>query len=320
MAHQIHHNKFVTYRKPAWHRLGTVFQEPLSASEAWTLMGPYDVMKAPLFAYDALNNGEPVSVAGKYAVTGVFKDLSQQYHYGIVDERYELITPQQLVHVWEMTTNAKIETMGVLQHGKRFFFTTELPGFDVKGDEHQLFLSIISPHGTGQSLMMLISPVRVVCANTAQMAIAQAKVECRIPHVKGALSKTGAWLKEQWESSVDKTNALQQALQILSNRTMTSDMVDTYMSDVLPLPDESEEEAYSKVVGVHDTVKALFDGEARGAYTRAFDGTLFGMYNSVVEYADYHTKSRAAAGSWGFGAGAKLKERAFDVAMSYANS
>lgn len=321
MAHEIYRNKFMSYRKPAWHRLGTVFQDPLTASEAWEQMGPYDVVKAPLFAANQLthdgNNMEVVvPVNGKFAVTGVFQKEQQQYHYGVVDTRYELATPKDLIGVWEMTVKANIETMGVLQHGKRFFFTTQMPGFDVKGDEHNLYLSIISPHGTGQALLMLLSPVRVVCANTAQMAISEAKAECRVPHMKGALNDVGIWLKDQWESASFKTQALKEALELLADRTTTDMMATSYIDKLVPVPEE-DAEGYEKAVKTQDTIKALFAGEAVGSNTKAFDGTLFGLYNSVVEYADYHAKG-GSAGAWGFGTGAKFKEKAFNLALDYA--
>jgi phage/plasmid-like protein (TIGR03299 family) len=320
MSHEIFNNRFMSLRQPAWHRLGKVFKNPLTAREAWTEMGPYKVVKAPIYAQNQVGEGI-VPVKNKFAVTGIFdnKGLNEQHHYGLVDARYELISPDQLISLWEMATGATIETMGVLQHGKRFFMTTELPSFGVKGDEHKMFMSLISPHGSRQSLILLLSPVRVVCWNTAQAAIEAAKVEYRVPHIKGATNKVGRWLKEQFEGAAMKSEVMKEALTILTTKTVSAPEVKSYLDELVPVPVETaavdNSDARIKAQGTQDTITALFGGEAIGAETEAFDGTLYGLYNSVVEYVDYHTKGTTATAGWGFGSGAKLKEKAFDLAQ-----
>ena len=41
MSHEIYNNAFVSYRQPAWHKLGIVFDQPIDAAEAFELMGRY---------------------------------------------------------------------------------------------------------------------------------------------------------------------------------------------------------------------------------------------------------------------------------------
>lgn len=319
MSHEIYENRFVAYRQPAWHRLGTVFQDPLTASEAWSQLGPYNVVKVPLYAINQLPDGHEgdqltVPVLNKFAVTGVFPDLGKQFHYGVVDTRYELITPQNLVSLWDTVTRAKVETMGCLQKGKRFFMTTELAGFDVNGDEHRNYLSILSPHAPGQSLIGLISPVRVVCQNTMQMALAAAQQKCLVPHRKGAFTAIATWLKDQYESARDRSNALQQALEILAQANVkTEDRVEDYLEHVFPTA--KDEEAADKVIDARYQVTELFNGKAIGSESRAFAGTYYGLYNAVVEHIDYGTKARQTVF---YGESARVKERAFEYAAVMA--
>jgi phage/plasmid-like protein (TIGR03299 family) len=318
MSHGVYKNRFASFRKAAWHRLGTVFQDPKSAFEAFLTMGEYNVSKEPLFVYageekreDGIWYPKYDSVPGKYAVTGRFPDTKTAEIYGLADDRYELISPRQLVSLWDTVTNAKIETMGCLQKGKRFFLTTELPGFEVKGDEHRNYLSILSPHGPGQSLIGLISPVRVVCANTAQMALEAAQQQCKVPHFKGAFNVIGAWLKEQYEGAVDRTAALQEALNILASRKVENN-ADEFINELFPMPEDDASEAADKVQDVRNNVANLFAGQAVGSETESFKGTYFGLYNSVVEHVDYYTRSKQTVFA---GAAAAVKEKAFALAM-----
>lgn len=317
MSHEIYENRFVGYRKPAWHRLGTVFNESLDAQGAWELMGPYDVKKSQV-QFTTLNphTAEPmqIPVKGKYVVTGSFPDTGKVFPYGIVDERYELITPDALVKLWDTAVDARIETMGVLQDGKRFFITTELPGFSVRGDEHSNYLSILSPHGTGQSLVGIISPVRVVCANTAQMALREAQQVCRVPHFKGAYNRVGSWLKEQYESTTQRTETMKDAMEILAYKCVPGEKAEeAYLSALFPMPEDEASPAGDKVQAIRYNVQELFSGKARGSETPAFHGTYFGLYQSVVEHLDYYTKNKQTVFT---GAAAKTKERAFDLALS----
>ncbi len=41
MAHNLFGERFVSARVPAWHQLGLVLEEPVSATQAWNLAGPY---------------------------------------------------------------------------------------------------------------------------------------------------------------------------------------------------------------------------------------------------------------------------------------
>ncbi len=336
MSHEVYENMFVAFKAPAWHKLGTVFDQPIDAAEAWKMMGPYEVTKQQLHYNQDVQppktfflglrspmTQEQILVKDKYVLVGDFPD-GKHYTYGIVDKKYELVTPKDLVALWDMTVKADIETMGVLQQGKRFFLTTELPSFDVKGDEHKNYLSIISPHGTMQSLMGIISPVRVVCWNTLQCALSMAKQECRIWHQKGALNKLGVWLQGQYDSSGERSAAYAEALTILASAEVSDSQLWKFMDGLMPvetsdLMTEAEETKATKVLDARADIMHLFRGQATGADTVAFKDTTYGLYNAVVEWADYHKKGTKAGARW-LGVNSNLKEKAFELAMQLATA
>ena len=329
MSHEIFQTRFVTHREPAWHKLGMVFEQPLDATEAFKLMGAFDVKKEPLFRIgenDSRSFTETIPVKGKYVLTGHFPERTgfdqitqpaSSHHYGVVDERYELVSPKQLVSLWDMLVKANVETMGTLQNGKRFFITTELESFDVKGDEHKNYLSIFSPHGTNQCIIGLISPVRTVCWNTYQMAIGAAKEEYKVPHMKGAMNKIGAWMQGQYEGVQQRSAEVQAALTVLANAKVEGDSArDSYLEKVFPIGEDMAVENQARVQGSRVDVGMLYEGMATG-YTEAFKGSYYGLYNSVVEYLDYNRKRTRQEARW-VGPNGTLKEKAFDVAMDMA--
>ena len=327
MSHEIFQTRFVAHREPAWHKLGMVFDQPLDATEAFSLMGEFDVKKEPLFRIgenDSRSFTETIPVKGKYVLTGHFPAhdgyAPQSHHYGVVDERYELVSPKQLIQLWDMLVKANVETMGTLQKGKRFFITTQLESFDIKGDEHKNYLSIFSPHGTNQCIIGLISPVRTVCWNTYQMAIGAAKEQYKVPHMKGAMNKIGAWMQGQYEGVQQRSAELQAALTLLADAKVEGDSArDSYLEKVFTVAEDANLETQARVQGSRVDVGMLYEGMATGADTPAFKGSYYGLYNSVVEYLDYNRKRTRKEARW-VGPNGTLKEKAFDVALELAHA
>lgn len=48
MAHNIFGSRFASHRTPAWHGLGTVFQEDMTAEAAFEMVGMYKVELEPI--------------------------------------------------------------------------------------------------------------------------------------------------------------------------------------------------------------------------------------------------------------------------------
>ncbi|MFP3275237.1 MAG: DUF932 domain-containing protein, partial [Paraburkholderia sp.] len=65
-------------------------------------------------------------------------------------------------------------------------------------------------------------------------------------------------------------------------------------------------------------VAQLYAGRGKGAELQSASGTAWGLLNAVTEYCDHHRRARSddhrLDAAW-FGAGATLKQRAWDEAM-----
>lgn len=315
MAHEIYQERFISLRKPAWHRLGQVIEEPIGAVEALNSIGSYSVTKENLFAHV---DGEQVFLpTKKKGLVAHFQN--EQKCLGICDSRYEILQPHDIASVWDMTTSAHIETMGILSEGRALFFSTKLPSYDVKGDEIENYLLVHSPMTPGQAASITVTPVRVVCQNTLSYGLTTAKGQHRILHTRGALNRYGSFLQNMWNNAIAKAETVQQALEVLASARVPNGP-DEFLECLLPYPNnmgnspEKEEQLKDSVDKKRLTIKSLYDGQARGYETEAFKGTLFGLYNSVAEYVDYY--SRMNPNSVTFGGGVELKQKAFDLALS----
>jgi hypothetical protein len=98
------------------------------------------------------------------------------------------------------------------------------------------------------------------------------------------------------------------------------------MEDLMPVEQYTDAELgsfeESKAVKTLDNradIMHLFRGQATGADTVAFKDTTYGLYNAVVEWADYHKKGTKAGARW-LGVNSNLKEKAFELAMQLATA
>ncbi len=327
-------NQFYSNRRPAFENLGTTFDQVANAVEAFHTMGPYKVEREQLF-YNIRPQGfqpdtekyfydpEYQAVNAKSVLVGRFSEEGKEdkrYMYGIVDDRYELVEPSKLVEMWDMYIGRPVHTIGTFQQGKRFFITAKLDDFDILGDEHHNYITLISPHGTKESLICLQSPVRVYCMNMLHLAIKASEEYSRIPHRRGVTVNVANWLKEQAMSTTARTTEIKERLSVLASTQVGYYNTEKIVEKLFPYGNgvtDSSVEHIEKQTEARNDVVALFEGEAIGAETKAFKGTLYGLYQSVVEYCDYHKKGATRTGRF-VGANAKLKGLAYDLLAKIA--
>lgn len=164
-------------RQTPWHRLGAVLQDAPDISSALHLAGAdfHVVKRRLLVAPDEQEGFATCSVLGAYAVTRA----DRHSVLGIVGERY---TPLQNRDAFDILTpllesgHASLETGGVLRGGEdvwlmaRFALPKESQARALLGEEVVPYFLIANNHAGKRGVFCVITPVRVVCANTLSMA------------------------------------------------------------------------------------------------------------------------------------------------------
>ena len=314
MSDEVFGERFFGALKPAWHRKGIVLAEPTSATDAYDLMGPYTVTLDPLVT----QYGMPV--AANAIVRAPTHDEPTRRVFGTVSDRYRLITPENMVEVYDRVVGRPVETMAALKHGAVFLLSTKLPDYNIDGDEVENYL-LVDNHMTGLGACHVrITPIRVVCQNTLSMGIRQAKETHRIVHTGSPLLELEGWLKDVFERSIDTSYAIKETFEILARAQMTEQAITTIVKEVYPIPTTPHKEAaFDAVIQKRNSVLHLFNGMAAGANAKAFKGSAWGLYNSVTEYEDRYSKTgKNFAESVLFGSRARVKEHAFEETLNYA--
>lgn len=294
--------RFLDTRGPAWHRLGTVKPGAwVTAVEGLEMIGAPDILiqDAPDITVPGIGTINPNM---RYIIRTAMDDLPAAVLGSVTDPDYHLVGPKEFCTVLDGAIGRKVETIGLIKHGKILFVTFQLPSFDVNGDEHDNYLALYNGMSGSDSLKALNTPVRVVCQNTMMMADQVASERLVIPHKKSAMAELGTWIVDLYERSLARGAVVKEALELLANTPVAAEQARELVTATYPDPKkastfgpklivEQREQAYEAKLtfarGSRETVLELWNGAGAGADTKAAAGTLFGLYNGVVEYEDY---------------------------------
>ena len=333
MAHAIFGNRFASLRQPAWHGLGTVFEDPFTATEALKHMGGYDVVALPVAPPAEFPD---MVVPFKHIYRLPTTDSPAPVSFGVVGIEYTLITPADFAQIWDANVRLPVETIGALKDGRLMFISTKLPAFDVKGDEVDNYMLAVNGMDGSRSASINVTPVRVVCQNTLRVAESVSTETFRIVHDATAKQRLGEWLAEVQDRAVRTADAIREAFNILAatkvNKTVAERVVIDVYPDIKPVRNNAPAEvlAAREAMRLSDMKNILarreaalegFAGAATGADTKAFKGTAWGLDNSIVEVEDYSRFAQSATNAAYdamFGARATAKQRAFDQLLTIA--
>jgi phage/plasmid-like protein (TIGR03299 family) len=187
------------------------------------------------------------------------------------------------------------ETAGSLWGGKAVWVLAELPDHvEVGGDAVRRFVLVTTRHDGTAAVRALVTPVRVVCANTLRVAIAGARDTYRVRHLgnpTGALHEARAVLgltidyHRQFAALGDRL-----ATQPIAERSLARVLRSLYPDD-LALGDraaKSRREARQRVM-------ALF---CEGATVGNAPGSKWAAWNAIVEFHDHGGRARTPEGGF----------------------
>ena len=166
-------------RTDPWHRLGTIVQgEAFTAHEAMTLghRGDWNVRKVPLTASEVTDEGVSLMDVPGYATVRTNPFTQRGEALAVVGSSY---TPLQNEEHAEFPnrladeSGAVFDTAGSRRGGRQVFVTMRLPeSLNVGGtDRIDLNIAALNSHDGNSAFRLLITPVRVVCANTQAAAL-----------------------------------------------------------------------------------------------------------------------------------------------------
>jgi phage/plasmid-like protein (TIGR03299 family) len=296
MAHELEQfsdgtTAFFSSRQDAWHKLGTVTTDCLTADEVMTVayLGGWDVRK------EALRTAESgAAVPNRYATTRIHPKTGDRETLGLVGATYQVVQNEQacdLLNLITDETGAHFETAGSLRGGREVFVTMKLPHtMRIAGvDDVDLFLAMCTSHDASRLGRVLVSPTRIVCANTLRAAFADNVGEYTFRHsgdilgkltdVRDALHLVPVYL-DQFQAAAEK----------MIDQQLEWEQLQAVAEQVWPLGEGDGEAAYLRQMARDRDLKHLFE---QAPTQQAIRGTAYAGYNAIVEWLDFLQPARS---------------------------
>jgi phage/plasmid-like protein (TIGR03299 family) len=311
MAHELDINNGVASfaaRTDAWHRLGQTVGHAMTAEEAlaaahlagWNVRKmALQVPQEPIITDDGVTTPAPLPVDDHFATVRTNPITGKIDVLGVVGSKYEPVQNEEtcaLLNALTDESGAVFETAGALRGGREVFVTMKLPqsmtfdGKDGSKDRTDFYLAALNSHDGSSKFRFLVSPIRIVCANTQTAAIEAAAASWGIRHTGGAraaIQEARTALKLSWryvqafEEEAAQLYSL--PMDIGQMRDFAAELVDVDGADSRTAARNRNERAAGivKLWTSSPTVAPIA-------------GTRWAAYNAVTEYVDHHAKVRTS--------------------------
>jgi phage/plasmid-like protein (TIGR03299 family) len=290
---------FAGFREPAWHRLGTIFQER-ATTEQVLVMANMANWNVRLVETISLVEGKMVSVPDRFTVVRDNPVTKGQIDgLGNVGTRYTTVQNEQVFDFADAllakNPDAQWDTAGSIRDGRTIFGCIKLPNSVKIGgvDAVDQYLMISSSHDGSSGVVSALTPIRVVCANTLRLAMQNAthsfkarhtaSVEARIDEARIALALS----QDYFEVFVNTAEQL-------ADITVTDAKLDELIESVYPKPAPKSDESTAGLT-IWDNrgklIHQIWNGEAdqNGLDTMStIKGNGWGALNAISEAIDWY--------------------------------
>lgn len=238
-------------REAPWHGLGTRVEEALTSKEALIASGlNWKVEQKEIFTEDG------VTVQGYYAnVRNTdYKVL------GVVTNRYQIVQNSEAFAFTDslIENGVKYETAGALKDGKKTWILARLPEtYRMVDDKVVPYIVFSNSHDGAGAIKVAMTPVRVVCQNTLNLALNTASriwstnhtgdIDSKMDDAKMTLFMAKSYMSE-----------LTKEAKRLNARKVLDDEVEEYIKELLPIPTNASELMERNVINLRNDMRMRY--------------------------------------------------------------
>ena len=264
---------FYAGREVPWHGLGLQVEDAPDSKYALTAAGlDWEVVK------------KDVIVPGCNAITDYKATVrtSDNTVLGIVTDRYKVVQNKDAFEFVDTIldgVSTKYETAGSLRNGKTIWLLAKLPQTKILGDEVDQYLCFTNTHdGTG-SVKVFITPIRVVCNNTLNVALSSAKRSWYATHsgnIQGKLHEA----QDTLFKATEYMNNLKKEADDLVNKKFSDLQIAHMINELFPTPINANDRQKDNIL----TAKEKFIKCYNMDDLQNFKGTGWAFINAASDY------------------------------------
>lgn len=176
--------------KPAWHTLGQIVSDVMTAEEAIKLAHlDYYVAKKPVYHLVG-DDGYPDIIPGFYCT----KRTDTEDVFGVVKSKYTILQNIEAFKFFDTIVGegkAIYESVGALGKGQVIFIVAKLPSrYYIPGDESTIeqYLVLTNGHDGNHQLSVYFTPISVCCQNTLNASLKNNSHKLTVRHTASVVN------------------------------------------------------------------------------------------------------------------------------------
>jgi phage/plasmid-like protein (TIGR03299 family) len=303
MAHELEsvngQTAFASLREPAWHGLGTVFTEEVDTNKMLSLahLNNWDVRLEDVETPEGFNSDKNYSFVTR---TNPF-DRNTNDILGVVGERYVPLQNEDLFSFGDnlLDGGGRWETAGSIRGGRVVFGSIALTDsitLDPNGiaDKIDNYLLINTSHDGSIAIQASITPVRVVCANTLNLALSSLKGKkdvkqtFKIRHTQTAEGKIAVA-----REALGLAHKYIDEFSLMANEMIQTEITKQQFDDIVALAYPAPKDENAKASNTkHNSKVDLLNEIYVGQFNNTISGTAWGAYNALTERLDWYRNGR----------------------------
>jgi len=290
---------FASFRQPAWHGLGEVFTEEVSTAEMLkkAKLNNWNVRLEDIEIPSEFDSDKNYSfVVRDNPFTKGNKDVL-----GVVGERYVPLQNEDLFDFADnlLDNGGRWETAGSIKGGRVVFGALALEretvlDKDGVADKINTYLLVNTSHDGSIAIQASITPVRVVCANTLNLALGNrgrggsVKQSFKIRHTQTAQGKVAVA-----REALGLANAYMDEFSKMANNMIQTEITKAQFDKIVdlayPMPkDDAKKVSITKHANKIDLINEIYVGQ----FNDTIAGTAWGALNALTERLDWHRAGR----------------------------
>lgn len=272
-------------REKPWHGLGTIVAEAPASSDALRMAGlDWKVVQEPIFTdFNEEIEGYKANVRD-----------SDRKVLGVVSDRYKVV---QNVDAFSFTDEllgkgVRYETAGALQEGKKVWLLARLPKeYIIAGERISPYLVFSNTHDGSGSVKVAVTPVRVVCNNTLNLALETAKRSFSMMHTGNIRDKMEE-ARDTLFMAEDYMDHLGAEFEQLRRQKVTDEQVREYVELLLPMEKEPTSVQAKNILRLReDMMKRYYDAPD----LQKVGKNAYRFINAVSDFATHSSPLRRTA-------------------------
>ena len=272
-------------RETPWHGLGTRVSEAPDSQRALIVAGlNWNVVQEPVYT------GEDERIEG-YKVN--VRDTDRKV-LGVVSDRYKIVQNREAFAFTDelLGEGVRYETAGSLQNGKKVWMLARMPHeYIISGERISPYMVFFNSHDGSGAIKVALTPIRVVCQNTLNLALSTAKRSWSMIHtgnIQGKMqeARDTLFLAETYMDHLGKE------FESLRKKKLTDKQVLDFIDLLLPVDELATPQQVKNVRRLQEDMKLRY---FEAPDLKDVGNNAYRFINAVSDFATHSNPLRRSA-------------------------